>query len=65
MPMGRLSPSFGIKVSPTAARDPAMKSQYLKKNRRARLKITENATVRRALPSSPRFLYRSTNRPWV
>ena len=38
--MGRLRPSRGMKSSPTAARLSARKSQYLKKNSRARLKST-------------------------
>lgn len=43
--MGRLRPSRGMKGSPMAARLPATKSQYLKKNSSARLKITDEATA--------------------
>jgi len=63
--MGRLRPSRGIKSSPTAARLSARKSQYLKKNSRARLKSTEEHTAARARPSRPRRLAFSTSIPWV
>ena len=63
--MGRLRPSRGMKGSPMAARLPATKSQYLKKNSSARLKITDEATARRAARSLPRRLQRSTSMPWV
>ena len=43
--MGRRMFSTGMKGRPTAARDWARKSQYLKKKSRARLKITEEATL--------------------
>ena len=63
--MGRLSPSLGMKVSPMASSDPAMKSQYLKKNRRARLQTTDEATASRAPRSLPFRLLASTSMPWV
>ena len=65
MPMGRWTPSTGMKVSPTDWREPAMKSQYLKKHSRARLKMIEEATAILAPLSFPLDLYRSTSRPWV
>lgn len=63
--MGRLSPSLGMMFRPTAARLPAIKSQYLKKNRSARLKITDEATAIRAPLSFPLRLQRSTSMPCV
>ena len=45
MPMGSSMPNWGIKFRPMAARLPAMKSQYLKKNNRARLRTTEETTA--------------------
>jgi hypothetical protein len=65
MPMGRLRPSFGMKEKPMAWRLPATKSQYLKKNSRARLKMTDEATAHRAPRSLPLRLYFSTSIPWV
>ena len=43
--MGREIPSAGMNRKPAACRERAKKSQYLKKNRIARLKITEDATA--------------------
>ena len=43
--MGRWTPSTGMKVTPMDWREPAMKSQYLKKPSSARLKMTEEATA--------------------
>ena len=63
--MGSSSPSTGMKPSPTAAREPAMKSQYLKKNSRARLNTTEEATASFAPRRLPLLLQRVTSMPWV
>ncbi len=61
--MGRLSPSTGIKPIPMAWRDPAMKSQYLKKNSSSRLKNTDEATAIRAPLSLSFALHFSTSIP--
>ena len=63
--MGRRRFSTGMKGRPTAARDWARKSQYLKKKSRARLKITEEATAIRAPRSLPLALHRVTSMTWV
>ena len=61
--MGRRRPSLGMKFSPTAARLPAIKSQYLKKNSRARLITMAAATAILAAPSRPCALKRPTRSP--
>ena len=63
--MGRWMFSTGIKPRPTAWRDPARKSQYLKKNSSPRLNTMDEATAIRAPRSLPRALHRSTSIPWV
>ena len=61
--MGSSSPSWGITSSPRLARDPAIKSQYLKKPSKARLNTTERATAILAPRWFSLCLHRVTTRP--
>ena len=63
--MGRDRPRVGMKPIPTDRREPAIKSQYLKKKSSARLKKTDEATAQRAPLSFPLALHFSTSIPWV
>ena len=63
MPMGSGMPKIGRFKPVKAFTLPAMKSQYLKNTRMARLKNTDEATASLAFRSSER--QRSTSIPWV
>ena len=63
--MGSSTPRTGIKSRPMWDRLTARKSQYLKKNSSARLKITDEATAALAPRMLPFRLLRVTSMPRV